>query len=34
MGRSKKDPYPTHRGNFRRLGRGGGELSKECLEFL
>ena len=34
MGRSKKDPFPTHRGNFRRPGRGGGESSKECLKFI
>ena len=29
LGRSKKDPYPTHRGNFRRLERGGG---RDCLK--
>ena len=34
MGRSKTDPYPTHRENFRRPGGGGGELSKECLKFV
>ena len=33
---SYKDPYPTYRGNFRRLGRGKGEreLSEECLKFV
>ena len=34
MGRSKKDPFPTHRGNFRCPGRGGGESSKECIKFI
>ena len=34
LGRSKKDPFPTHRGNFRGPGRGEGESSKECLKFI
>ena len=29
MGCSKKDPYLTHRGNFRRPERGGG---RDCLK--
>ena len=31
LGRSKKDPYPTHRGNSSRPGKGGGKLSKNVL---
>ena len=30
MGHSKKDPYPTHRGNFHPLG-GEGELPTDCF---
>ena len=26
MGHSRKDPFPTHRGNFRRPGGGGNRL--------
>ena len=31
MGRSKKDPFPTHRGNFRLPGRGEGNHLKNVL---
>ena len=31
LGHSRKDPYPTYRGNFCHLERGGRESSKECL---
>ena len=31
MGRSKKDLYPTHRGSFRRPGRGEGNCPKYAL---
>ena len=31
ISRSKKDPFPTHRGNFRRPGRGEGNHLKNVL---